>query len=114
MTDLRRRPATLATLLSGHGARFVVVGSTARWLTTGTGSPGDLDIVLDASDLPLLTSALGALGVTVDAKILVHSSPTRVDTSWGPLDVFVGDPPPAHPVPFHAGHASSQLQVETR
>ena len=111
-TDLRGRPATLAILLVRHGARFVVVGSTARWLTTGTGSPGDLDVVVDASDLPLLAEALGALGVHVDAAVLARSSPTHVDTSWGPLDVFVAEPPASREVPFDAGDASADLPVE--
>ncbi|WP_323095669.1 hypothetical protein [Intrasporangium sp. YIM S08009] len=117
MTDLpglRGRPATLAALLARHGARFVVVGSTARWLTTDTGSPGDLDVVVDASDLPLLAEALGAIGVPVDAAALARSSPTHVDTSWGPLDVFVAEPPPSRDVPFDAGDASTDLPVEKR
>ena len=103
MTDLRGRPATLAALLARHGARFVVVGGTARWLTTGSGSPGDLDVVVAASDLPLLASALGAVGAPVVAARLGRGSPTRVDTSWGPLDVFVAEPPPARDVDHDDG-----------
>ena len=115
MTDLRGRPATLATLLVRHGARFVVVGSTARWLTTGTGSPGDLDVVVDATDLPLLAGALGAIGAPVEATRLGRGSPTRVDTSWGPVDVFVAEPPSCREVRFDAGDAgdaSADLPVE--
>lgn len=95
MTDLRDRPARLAVELLRQGARFVVVGGTARRLVTGRGSPGDLDVVVDAADLPRLLAALAVLGVRSSVAVLGRAMPAHVDTSWGPLDVFVGTPPPS-------------------
>jgi hypothetical protein len=92
MTDLRGRPAKLAVQLRRYGARFVVVGSTARWLVTGEGSPRDLDVVVEARDLPRFTAALEGLGAGGSHALAPESSQLHVDTSWGPLDVFVGLP----------------------
>lgn len=100
MTDLCDRPARLAVELLRHGARFVVVGSTARWLWSGEGTPRDLDVVVDPADLPLLVGALATLGVRLGAAGLGRACPCHVDTSWGPMDVFVSGPPAARGVPL--------------
>ncbi|MEW1952262.1 hypothetical protein [Terrabacter sp. NPDC080008] len=105
MTDLRGRPAVLATELLRRGARFVVVGSTARWLTTGHGVPRDLDVAVCRDDLPALAAALGRLGVATTAERLGRAGQSHVDTSWGPLDVFV-DEGHAHEAASCAGAAT--------
>ena len=111
MTDLRHRPATLAVELLGHGAAFVVVGSTARWLVTDEGSPRDLDIVVDPQDVPRLVRALAALGVRSSARALSGAGQSHVDTSWGPLDVFVDGLPSAHGVVFERASGATVVQV---
>lgn len=102
MTDLCDRPARLAVELLRHGARFVVVGSAARWLRSGEGTPRDLDVVVDRPDLPLLVGALAALGVRSSAARFARDAQSHVDTSWGPLDVCVGGPPASCGVPFRS------------
>jgi hypothetical protein len=62
--------------------------------------PRDLDVVVDVSDLPLLVGALAALGVRSSAASFARAGQCHVDTSWGPLDVFVGGPPASRGVPF--------------
>lgn len=96
--DLAIRPARLAYALSGEGVRFVVVGGAARLLSLGVGRPRDLDIVVDEPDLPELVSALGALGVPASVALLARARQCRLDSFWGPLDVFVEAPPTSHPV----------------
>lgn len=51
--------------LAHLGARFVVVGGTARWLRGDTRPPGDLDVVVTDGQVPDLVRALQALGVEV-------------------------------------------------
>lgn len=100
MVDLYDRPARLAVELRSHGARFVIVGGTARRLVTGQGAPHDLDVVVDAPDLPRLVAALAEVGVHTSVAILGRAAPSHVDTSWGPLDVFVDTPPCCRDVLF--------------
>ena len=111
VTDLCDRPARLAVELLRHGARFVVVGSAARWLRSGEGTPRDLDVAVDRPDLPLLVGALAALGVRSSAARFARAAQCRVDTSWGPLDVFVGGPPASHGVPFRLSRGQVVLPV---
>lgn len=77
---------------------MVVVGGTAHWLRSGRGMPRDLDVVVEESDLSGLVSALGRLGVWTTVASLLRSRQVRLDTSWGPLDVFVGLAPAHRPV----------------
>lgn len=78
----------------------MVVGGTARRLVTGQGTPRDLDVVVATSDLPRLVSALAGVGVHSSVAVLGRAAPSHVDTSWGPLDVFVGTPPSGRGVLF--------------
>lgn len=100
MLDLHDRPARLAVELLRQGARFVIVGGTARRLLTKQGAPRDLDVVVDTPDLSRLVAALAAMGVPSSVAVLGRASPSHLDTSWGPLDVFVGAPPPGRDVSF--------------
>lgn len=100
MPDLHDRPARLAVELLRQGARFVIVGGTARRVLTGQGAPRDLDVVVDAPDLPRLVAALAVVGVPSSVAALGRAVPSHLDTSWGPLDVFVGAPPPCRDVWF--------------
>ncbi len=100
MPDLRDRPAQLAVQLLRQGARFVVVGGTARRLLTGQGTPRDLDVVVDTPDLPRFVAALAMVGVHSSVAVLSRAAPSHVDTSWGPLDVFVGTRPSGRDVLF--------------
>lgn len=111
MTDLCDRPARLAVELLRHGARFDVVGSAARWLRSGEGTPRDLDVVVDRPDLPLLVGALAALGVRTSAARFSRAAHSRVDTSWGPLDVFVDGPPALRGVPYRLSPGQVVLPV---
>lgn len=96
------RPAALAGQLVAGGARVVVVGGRAHWLRSGRGMPRDLDVVVEERDLPGLVSALGRLGVWTTVASLLRSRQVRLDTSWGPLDVFVSLAP-----------AHQQVQLES-
>ncbi|MEO6999735.1 MAG: hypothetical protein ABI112_16795 [Terracoccus sp.] len=100
MLDLHDRPARLAVELLRQGARFVIVGGTARRLFTGRGTPRDLDVVVDAPDLPRFVTALAGLGAHTSVTILGRAAPSHVATSWGPLDVFVGTSPSGRGVLF--------------
>ncbi|GAA5016894.1 hypothetical protein GCM10023258_02850 [Terrabacter aeriphilus] len=111
MTDLAGRPAALATELLRHGARFVVVGSTARRLTTGEGTPHDLDVTVCRGDLPRLAAALAGLGVTTTVERLGREGQSHVDTSWGPLDVFVDDDVAARELAYVRGGRTWTLEV---
>lgn len=111
MIDLRSRPARLATELLRTGARLVVVGSTARWLTTGVGSPRDLDGAVCRDDLPALASALARLGVSTTPERLGRSGQSHVDTAWGRLDVFVDDAVSGREVAFDRSGRSWRLPV---
>ena len=111
MIDLSTRPATLATELQRHGARFVVVGSTARWLATGHGTPRDLDVAVRRDDLAGLVTALAGLGVSTTAERLGRAGQSHVDTSWGPLDVFVDDAVRASAVTYERAGRPWQLAV---
>ncbi|WP_330475364.1 hypothetical protein [Terrabacter sp. C0L_2] len=111
MTDLSNRPAQLATELHRRGARFVVVGSAARWLTTGDGTPRDLDVAVCRDDLPVLATALAGLGVATTADRLGLAGQSHVDTSWGPLDVFVDDTTQPRVAKYDRGGRTWQLAV---
>jgi hypothetical protein len=111
VTDLRDRSARLAVELLRHGARFVVVGGAARRILTREGSPRDLDVVVDEPDLPCLVAALGGLGVCSSASVLGRAGQSHVDTSWGPLDVFVDRPPSSRGVPFVRASVAVVLPV---
>ena len=93
------RPVALACELARLGATVVVVGGTARLLRDATRDPADLDVVVPDAGVPALVAALAALGCTTTERQLVVGRCVRVDTAWGPLDVFVGDVPPSHWIP---------------
>jgi hypothetical protein len=88
--DLVTRPALLASELLRGGARVVVVGSTARWLLGDGTAPRDLDVAVEDADVPALVAALEAIGVAASAVSLCRARQVHRETSWGPLDVFVG------------------------
>lgn len=90
MIDLGTRPALLASELLRCGARVVVVGGTARWLLGDGTAPRDLDVAVEEADVPALVAALAAIGVAVSAASLCRARQVHLETSWGPLDVFVG------------------------
>ncbi len=95
------RPVRLAAALARLGASAVVVGSCARWLTAYPGSalrPLDLDLAVEPSAVPALCEALTALGVSADPAALLRARVARIDSGWGPLDVFVGAVPTSRPV----------------
>lgn len=83
----------LARELVRLGARVVVVGGTARLLRDGDGDPGDLDLVVADVDLPDLVAALVLLGSPATVPLLERGRCVHLATSWGPLDVFVAEPP---------------------
>ncbi len=93
MVDLPCRPVLLAAALARRGARVVVVGGTARWLRHGGRRPLDLDVCVRPDAVAGLVSALEGLGATATGVLLLRSLDVRVDTPWGPLDVFVADVP---------------------
>jgi hypothetical protein len=94
------RPALLASELVRAGAQVVVVGGTARWLTSGAGWPRDLDVVAAPEAVPGLVAALTLLGAATTAGSLLRAGTSCLTTAWGQLDVFVADRPPAIPVVF--------------
>lgn len=96
--DLRDRPVDLAVALTAAGARMVVVGGVARRLRGSQHRPRDLDVVVAPADLPDLVDALRALGVDAVTRSLLRSGCSRLETSYGLLDVFVGRAPSAAPV----------------
>ena len=94
-----RRSTDLAEVLARHGARFVVVGGTARRLRGGSHGPRDLDVAVLAADVPGLARVLHGLSTPVDAGALGRGRPSSIATGWGPLDAFVvEDLPAADPV----------------
>lgn len=97
--DLSRRPVDLAVALARSGAEVVVVGGAARVLPGGGGSPRDLDVVVAEHAVDRLVESLRGLGSRVTARALLRGRNVRVDTTYGPLDVFVAVPPAAAPVP---------------
>ncbi len=60
--------------------------------------PLDLDLAVEPSAVPALCGDLTALGVTANAAALLRSRVTRIDSGWGPLDIFVGAVPTSRPV----------------
>lgn len=87
--DLRDRPVDLAVALTAAGARMVVVGGVARRLRGSQHRPRDLDVVVAPADLPDLVAV---------TRSLLRSGCSRLETSYGLLDVFVGRAPSAAPV----------------
>lgn len=90
---LADRSVALAVSLHRAGARFTVVGGTARWLLGARLPPADLDLVVAPLSLPALRASLQALGADVPRRL---RSGTRCRTTWGPVDVFVDERTPAH------------------
>lgn len=87
--DLSRRPVDLAVALVRGGADVVVVGGAARALLGSSRPPSDLDVVVATHAVDRLVEALRGLGSRVTARELVRGRTVRVDTGYGPLDVFV-------------------------
>jgi hypothetical protein len=89
------RTVTLAAELASLGARFVVVGSTARLLRgERPARPADLDVVVEEADVDPLVAALHAIGVATSAPPILRCRHVRLLTGWGPLDVVVAPWPP--------------------
>ncbi|WP_143447699.1 hypothetical protein [Kineosporia sp. R_H_3] len=88
MTDCRA--VRLAALLRAGGALFEVVGGTARHLAGDPRAPRDLDVAVRPDDVEALAGALGRVGAALDPARARRLRVVRVDTSYGPLDVFVG------------------------
>lgn len=84
------RAVRLAALLRAGGARFEVVGSTARYLAGDPRAPRDLDVAVRPDDVEALAAALAGVGAVLDPARACRLRVLRVDTSYGPLDVFVG------------------------
>ena len=98
MLPHRVRQVQLALLLAERGARFVIVGSTARHLHGAARLPKDLDLVVARIDAPVLEGALRRLASGGQLRP-DGASPQGVLTSWSPVDVFLEDDLPAwHPV----------------
>lgn len=93
--DLARRPVDLAVALVRAGAELVVVGGTASRLRGAARAPRDLDVAVEPSAINSLIAALGSLGVRTTSARLLRCGCSRVATAYGPLDVFVGPPPPS-------------------
>lgn len=91
----------LAVELVRLGADVVVVGGTARLLREGHGNPHDLDVVVADADVPGLVAGLRALGASATDAALRRCRDIRVETAWGPLDVFVAARPASGPVRVH-------------
>lgn len=90
------RQVQLALLLVDVGARFVIVGSTARHLENSAARlPRDLDLVVARSDVPMFVSLLSGIADTGRPLRPAGGSPQRVMTSWTPVDVFLDDALPA-------------------
>lgn len=89
------RPVALALEADALGARFVVVGGAARALLGRAGTPRDLDVVVADDDVEAFADAVHLLGGRLTAPALRRCRDVHVDTAWGPLDVFVADPPPS-------------------
>ena len=66
------RSVALAVELVCRGAKFVVVGGTARWLTEGSRQPRDLDVAVDDEEVPTLVSALAQVGVHISCAMLLR------------------------------------------
>ena len=98
--DLADRPLDLAVALARLGATFTVVGGAARRLRGRPHVPRDLDVLVDAASVASFRQALDRIGADVPRRFLPA---TRVATSWGPLDVFVGRAGRVRAVE-HAGH----------
>ncbi len=107
--DLTERPIDLAVELVRAGAELVVVGGVARRLLGSAHAPAHLDIRVERGAVGALVQALRALGADTTGARLMRSGCSRVDTTYGPLDVFVGPRPPC--VPASAG--GRVLQVAT-
>ena len=93
--DLSQRPLQLAVALSRAGAEVVMVGGAARRLNGLPHRPADLDVVVAPEGTIRLVDALRVLGVDSTSARLLRSGCSRLETSYGPLDVFVGALPAA-------------------
>lgn len=98
LVGLAERSTVLAHELVRHGAHFIVVGGTARWLEGDPRPPRDLDVVVTDDQIPDLVRALHALGVEIAEARLARSRTVSLCTAWGPLDVFVVAQPASSPM----------------
>jgi hypothetical protein len=106
-----RREVLLAVELVRLGADVVVVGSTARLLRRGYGDPRDLDVVVEDADVTGLVAALRSLGASATAAVLRRCRDVRIDTAWGPLDVFVAPRPTTGTVRVHVVDVAVDVAV---
>lgn len=83
------RSTELALRLVEGGSTLVVVGGTARRILGSSRRPLDLDVVVQAEDVPALVGALSPLGVQVSSQAMLRARSVALRTAWGPLDVFV-------------------------
>jgi hypothetical protein len=90
------RSVALAVELVHRGAKLVVVGGTARWLTGASRPPRDLDVAVAEEEVSTLGSALAQIGVHLSSATLLRCRQVGLTSAWGPIDIFVeGDLPPA-------------------
>jgi hypothetical protein len=90
------RSVALAVELVHRGAKLVVVGGTARWLTGGSRQPRDLDVAVVEGEVPTLVSALAQIGVNISCAALLRCRQVGLTSAWGPIDIFVEEAlPPA-------------------
>jgi hypothetical protein len=90
------RTVVLAVELVHRGAKLVVVGGTARWLTGESRQPRDLDVAVIEGEVPTLVSALAQIGVHISSATLLRCRQVGLTSAWGPIDIFVEESlPPA-------------------
>lgn len=77
------------------GAPGVIVGGTARMLTMPTTrTPLELDLVVSDVEAPHLLEALRSLEARGPATAAtLRAGQARLNTSWGPVDVFIASEP---------------------
>jgi len=90
------RSVALAVELVHGGAKLVVVGGTAHWLTGASRLPRDLDVAVVEGEVPTLVSALAQIGVHISSVTLLRCRQVGLSSAWGPIDIFVEEAlPPA-------------------
>lgn len=99
------RALALALRLAPLGAPGVIVGGTARMLTmVTTRTPLDLDLVVPKAATPHLVTALRCLGARgPSTAATLRAGQARLNTSWGPVDVFIATEPDQQRMIEYAG-----------
>jgi hypothetical protein len=96
VSSVAGRSVALAVELVHRGAKLVVVGGTARWLTGASRQPRDLDVAVIEGEVPTLVRALAQIGVHISSATLLRCRQVGLTSAWGPIDIFVEETlPPA-------------------